>query len=145
VKRIFTTLGVLLIMLSAFGNALFAQARVTGHVFAEVVESIGANSNMTEWVLVQPNRITEEIDLGKISINGGAQSTYGLILTTKELTGKTGAQASFLAKTDYDNSLNMLNSHGKQVLRLYGNADEDLLTTSDRNFTTSYQIIFAYN
>jgi len=132
-------------MLPLFEGSLSAQVRVTGHVFAEVVESIGTSSNTNGWIVVPKDSSGKEFDIGEFSLNGGAMAAYDLIVKTNDITGEAGTQASFLATTDLGNLSYMLDSHGKRVFRLYGSVKEQLCSEAEKNYSASYQVIFAYN
>lgn len=143
--KFFFIIGMFSLVLPALKVTLLAQVRVTGHVFAEVVETVGATANINDWVVVANDNVSSEFELGDLSINGGAMAAYDLIIKTNEMTGETGTQASFLATTDYENQSYMLDSHGKQVFRLYGSASNILNKTREKHFSASYQVTFAYN
>ncbi|MBE0661528.1 MAG: hypothetical protein IH597_03585 [Bacteroidales bacterium] len=140
-----TIIGLIVLMFPLFEGSLIAQVRVTGHIFAEVVESIGTSSNTNDWVMVPQSSSGKEFDLGEISLNGGAMAAYDLIVKTNVMTGEAGTQASFLATTDLGNLSYMLDSHGKRVFRLYGSVKEKLCAEAEKNFSASYHVIFAYN
>lgn len=140
-----TIIGLIVLMLPVCESSLIAQVRVTGHVFAEVVETIGTSSNTNDWVTVPQNSSDKEFDLGEISLNGGAMAAYDLIVKTNDMTGETGTQASFLATTDLGNLSYMLDSHGKRVFRLYGSVKKKLCSETEKNYSASYHVIFAYN
>lgn len=143
--KYFFIIGMFSLVLPALKVTLLAQVHVTGHVFAEVVETVGAAADTNDWVVVTHDNVSSEFELGNLSINGGAMAAYDLVIETNEMTGETGTHASFLATTDYGNQSYMLNYHGKQVFRLYGLASNILNTTREKNFTASYQVTFAYN
>jgi hypothetical protein len=140
-----TIIGLIVLMLPVIESSLNAQVRVTGHVFAEVVESIGTSSNTNDWVMLPQSSSAKEFDLGEISLNGGAMAAYDLIVKTNEMTGEAGTQASFLATTDLGDLSYMLDSHGKRVFRLYGSVKEQSGSQRDKNYSASYHVIFAYN
>lgn len=129
----------------ALKNTSFAQVTVTGHVFAEVVETVGATSKTNDWVVVSQNNNSKEFELGNIEVNGRAMAAYDLIIETKEMTGDTGTKALFSATTGCNNQSYMLDSKGRQVLHLYGMASNFSNKTRKKIFYASYQVTFAYN
>jgi len=145
VAKFFFIMGMFTLVLPALKDTMLAQVHVTGHVFAEVVETVGATANINDWVVVANENVSSEFELGDLSINGGAMAAYDLIIETNEITGETGTKASFLATTDYGNHSYMLNSHGKQVFRLYGSTSNISNKTKEKHFSASYQVTFAYN
>jgi hypothetical protein len=145
VAKFFFIMGIFLLVLPALKITLLAQVRVTGHVFAEVVETVGAAANTNDWVVITHDNVSSEFELGNLSINGGAMAAYDLVIETNEMTGETGTHASFLATTDYGNQSYMLDARGKQVFRLYGSASNISHKTKEKHFSANYQITFAYN
>lgn len=65
-------------------NMLFGQTRVTGHISAEVVESISATNNFNP-VLILSNIETRSLDLGKITINGPEHSICDISVSQSEI------------------------------------------------------------
>src|SRR5665811_680905 len=63
----------------------FAQTTVTGHVFAEVIESVSASSYSQSSFTIQRNQ-TEGIDFGQIDIKSAESTSCSLILGRANLT-----------------------------------------------------------
>lgn len=61
-----------ILILSA--GALYGQVKVTGHVSAEVVESIVAENGFSGNISLNSNQ--KNVDLGSIRLTGPAQATY---------------------------------------------------------------------
>ena len=128
-----------------FRSSILAQSRVTGHVFAEVVESMSVTYNVNNWVVIPPNSNEHGFDLGEISVNGGSLTAYDLIIISSGISGKTGMRAPFDTTTDYNNLSYILDSQGKQVFQLYGSTNDELFAAKEKSFVAEYNIIFAYN
>jgi hypothetical protein len=71
-KRISKFVFILVLIIAAVKGS--AQTKVTGHVFAEVVESVSANSSSQSSVTIQRNQ-TDIIDFGQIEIKSEASAT----------------------------------------------------------------------
>lgn len=135
----------IILMLPLFEGSLTAQVRVTGHVFAEVVECVGTSSNTNDLIVVPQNSSDKEFDIGEFYLNGGAMAAYDLIVKTNDIHGEAGSQASFLATTDLGNLSYMLDFHGTRVFRLYFSVKEQLCSKAEKNYSASYQVIFVHN
>jgi hypothetical protein len=59
-----------------FSFAAISQVKVTGHVFAEVVESVSARSNVVTEIKTDFSQSTNNsnLDLGSITLSSGSHS-----------------------------------------------------------------------
>ncbi len=72
--------------------SIFAQVTVTGHVSAEVIESVSAHNYMNTLLKVQPD-YNGNIDLGTIHISDASQSMVDVNIADFNVTNNTGHQA----------------------------------------------------
>ena len=135
----------LILMISVSVNIAEAQTRVTGHVFAEVVETIGMASNASNRASLQQGVSDSEFDLGEVSINAGAMAAYAIVLETSDMVGDSGKRISFDAKTENGKLVCSLDQSGKQVLRLSGMTKEEIYYAGEKNYTAAYNVTLAYN
>ncbi len=132
-----------LLMLLCISTAAIAQTRVTGRIFAEVVELTGAESNASSYVEVSTNAVSAGFDLGEISFRGKANTAYDLMVSSSDLVGSNGHEAPFHALPEELSG--RIDPSGNQVIRLKGSSCEALLSSSERQFAGNYQVVFAYN
>ena len=133
------------LMILFIGMNAAAQVRVTGHVFAEVVETLGASSGTNNLLSLSQNSINSELDLGEIFINGGAMAAFSVVFENSKITGEYGTRMALRAGVADDVSSGMLDTNGREVLKIIAEADENLLNAHDKNYTGQYQVVFAYN
>lgn len=143
--KVFAIIAVFLLMLPAFSSSLNAQTQVTGHIVAEVVETIGASTKTNDCVVVSKNKTAEKFNLGEVTINSRALTVYDLIIETTDISRKTGTQAALLAKTYLGNLSPMLDADGKHTFRIYGSFEEEPLIAANEGLTAVYKIILAFN
>jgi hypothetical protein len=141
----FATITILILLITSFSVSSFAQVRVTGHVFAEVVEAVGATSVTNNAIQMQQQAVSNNFDMGEITLSGGALAACDVMITTSELEGLTGSRASFAALPENQSATGMLDQYGKQVIRLSGQAGEELLANPDKAYAAQYNVVFAYN
>jgi hypothetical protein len=146
VKQILTISASALILMTLVSmNVAEAQTRVTGHVFAEVVETIGMASNTSNRASLPHDMSGSEFDLGEVSINAGSMGAYAIVIETSDMVGDSGKRVSFDARTENGKLVSNLDQNGKQVLRLSGSAKEEIYFAGEKNFSAAYNITFAYN
>ena len=135
--------GIAMLMLLGISMHSGAQTRVTGHIFAEVVELTGAESRANAYVEIQSNSVSAEFDLGEISFHGKANTAFDVMVTSSDLVGSHGFEAPFQAQPDEFSSTT--DATGKQVIRFSGTAGDDLLHATERQYAGNYQVVFSYN
>ncbi|HPE34814.1 MAG TPA: hypothetical protein PLI65_08465 [Bacteroidales bacterium] len=140
-----TVIVIILVALLNTGMNSYAQVRVTGHVFAEVVEATEASSNTNNTLQVQQNAIGENLELGEIVFNGSSRATCAIMVTSSELKGIDGNHVSFAAKTQFDEMSSTLDEFGKQVIKLQGVTGKEIRKNNDKAYAGQYNVIFAYN
>lgn len=142
-KSIAVFICTVIMMTGAFNSDARAQTRVTGHVFAEVVETVGASANTANLAsLSQPGAT---FDLGEIALNGGSMAAFTVVIESGEMVGQSGERASFNARTNDGKLVSSLDPNGRQVVRFRGSANEENAAGNERNFSAAYSVTLAYN
>jgi hypothetical protein len=141
--RAFVAYGLALLILTGISVQSVAQTRVTGHVFAEVVELTGAESNANKSIEIKAGDSFSDIDLGEISFHGKAGTTYELMVSSSPIKGHDGYEHLFETRCDRHGST--IDVSGNEVIRLTGSADDSLLLSSERQYAGEYQVVFVYN
>lgn len=138
----FTTIIIALLFTSLSVNG---QARVTGHVFAEVVETAGMTSEANQQVALRMDQNQTRMDLGAMTISGGACTAGAIVITTSSLTSVAGTVVPFHAEVTSQSSTPVLSTSGNEVINLSGNVDPSVFTMEDRLYAAQYNVVFAYN
>lgn len=120
-----------------------AQVRVTGHIFAEVVELTGAERNTNEYVALSAIEPVSDFDLGEITFRGKANTTFEVVISSSSLTGDNGSEANF--ETHQTDLSNTLDNSGSQSIKLRGTAGENVYTSGNKQFAGNYNVVLAYN
>jgi len=134
-----------MISLLLAGLDLTGQARVTGHVFAEVVETAGMRSEANQQVALRMDQSQTRMDLGAMTISGGASTAGAIVITASNLCSLSGTAIPFHAETTLQNSTSVLSAEGSEVINLSGNVDESVFLMQDRLYAAQYNVVFAYN
>ena len=122
-----------------------SQTRVTGHVFAEIVEATSAESKMSSYITLERNNIDSDFSLGEISTSGKANTTFSVIFDIDGMKGENEGTALFEASICAECSGDILNDNGKQVFSLLGKPGDEILSQNSKLYDAQYQIVFAYN
>jgi len=138
--RLFLILSILAVA-SATG---FAQTTVTGHVFAEVVESVSASSYSQSSVTMQRNQ-TEGIDFGQIDIKSAASASCSLILGQAILTSNNNKQILMETSAYGNQGLEGNAINGIQSINLQCLPGESTLDLAATEYTGNINIVLAYN
>jgi hypothetical protein len=118
-----------------FSFVAISQVKVTGYVFAEVVESVSATSNAITNIQTQisPGGTNKNIDLGSITLNSGTNLSYNVMMTNTSISDSKGDQL--------DMQIYSANSD-KSIVEIKGKIADN---NSVGQFKGSYTMIFAYN
>lgn len=122
----------------------FAQTSVTGHVFAEVVESVSASSYSQSSFTIQKNQ-TAGIDFGKIDIKSAASASCSLILGNAILTSNTNQQIAMVTSAYSNQNLEANAINGIQSISLQCHPLESELDQNASKYTGNVNIVLAYN
>jgi hypothetical protein len=141
VKNIFC----LLFLLSTFILNVNAQVVATGHIFAEIVETIGTKSAVTNMLTLQHKGQTDNLDLGSIKLNGNSSSICNVIVSSSQLRGENGGQVSFFANDNFRSQEEILNAKGENLICLKGSVGTEIFQSDNIDYTGQYYVIFAYN
>jgi hypothetical protein len=122
----------------------YTQTTVTGHVFAEVVESVSASTYSQSSFTIQRNQ-TEVIDFGQIDIKSAASSSCSLILGRANLRSNTNQQIAMQTSAYSSQSMmgNAINGIQSISLQCHPNESGSNLTAS--RYKGDINIVLAYN
>ncbi len=138
--RIFITLSVLII---AAVTGL-AQTTVTGHVFAEVVESVSASSQSLSMLTIQRNQ-TGSVNFGQIEIKSTASTSYSLILGNANLTDNNKQHVSMETSASGTQSPDGNAISGYQSISLQCQPDANMLDHRALSYQGDVNVVLAYN
>lgn len=135
---------VTLSVLAVVATTGFGQTTVTGHVFAEVVESVSASSQSQSSFTIQRNQ-TEGIDFAQIEIKSAASASCSLILGKANLIGNNQQRISM--ETTASSTINMQGNaiNGYQSISLQCQPDVSMLDQSASSYQGDINIVLAYN
>jgi len=122
----------------------FAQTTVTGHVFAEVVESVSASQTSQSSFSIQRNQ-TSGIDLGQIEIKSAASATCSLILSKANFTNDSKQSFALNTSASSTQSLKGNAINGYQSISLQCQPDKAMLAQSASQYQGEVNIVLAYN
>jgi hypothetical protein len=138
---------VIFVVLSVLGLATtggYAQTTVTGHVFAEVVESVSASTTTQSSFNVQRNQTTA-IDFGKIEIKSGASSSCSLILGKANLTSNFQNRIALETIANSRTGMNNNALNGCQSINLQYQPNDTMLAQDASLYQGDINIVLAYN
>jgi len=135
---------VILSILSITAIRVFAQTTVTGHVFAEVVESVSASSYSQASITFQRNQ-TKGIDFGTIDIKSSESALCSLILSKANLTGNNQKHIAMETSAVSSHNLEENAINGPQSISLQCQPDQNMLDQSASSYKGDINIVLAYN
>lgn len=124
--------------------SMYAQTTVTGHVFAEVVESVSASNYSQASISIQRNQ-TKGIDFGKIEIKSAGSAMCSLILSKANLTGNNQTRISMVTSVVNSHNLQENAINGPQSINLQCQPDQNMLDKSATSYMGDINIVLAYN
>ena len=122
----------------------FAQTRVTGHVFAEVVESVSASSYSQSSFTIQRNQ-TEVFDFGHINIKSTESASCSLILGRANLRSNTNQQIAMQTSAYSSESMQGNAINGNQSINLQCHPGETGSELAASQYNGEINIVLAYN
>jgi hypothetical protein len=141
-KRVWSFLVFSILALSI--TAGFAQTTVTGHVFAEVVESISASNYSHSLFSIRRND-TKGIDFGQIDIKSAGSASCSLILGKVFLTGNNN-QHIVMDTSAYSTQILEGNAiNGVQSISLQCHPGDSELDFDASEYSGNVNIVLAYN
>lgn len=141
-KRLSSLLALTILALSVANG--FAQTTVTGHVFAEVVESVSASSYSQSSFTIQRNQ-TKGIDFGQIDIKSAESASCSLILGRANLTSNNNQHIVMGTSATGTTSLKGNAINGSQSISLQCNPGESGFDQNATSYTGDVNIVLAYN
>lgn len=138
---------VYIVFLTLFFNYLngFSQTKVTGHIFAEIVESVGTSSKINNFIKVDKEAQTQKVNLGEIAICNGQNSYSSLVFHAQILNNKEKEILFFEGFNYFDYTDNENHNHGIQRYKLIGNSFKETWDKPDELNVLSFQVTIAYN
>jgi hypothetical protein len=128
-------------MVYATGNA---QTRVTGHVFAEVVESVSASTYSQSSFTIKRSQ-TVGIDFGQIEIKSAASASCSLILGRANLTSNNNQQIALETSAYSTQSIDGNSINGTQSISLQCHPGETGSILGASHYKGDINIVLAYN
>jgi len=140
ILRIFVS-SIILLIASVTG---FAQTSVTGHVFAEVVESVSASSYSQASFTIQKNN-AGSINFGQIEIKSASSASCSLILGMANLTGNNHQQFSMKTSSSGTQSPDGNSINGLQSINLQCQPNVNMLDQNALSYQGNVNVVLAYN
>lgn len=122
----------------------FAQTTVTGHAFAEVVESVSASSQSQSNFTIQRNQSTG-LDFGTINIKSGEYASCALLLGKLNLTSANKNKISLETSAQLFSQTNINAINGSESISLQCLPTEQLMNTEPTDYKGDINIVLAYN
>lgn len=122
----------------------YTQTRVTGHVFAEVVESVSASSQSQSNFIIQRNE-TGSINYGNIAINSASSASCSLLLSDANLTGNNQKHITMETYAFGGQGLQANAINGNQSINIQCQPCENMLDQDVTSYTGNVNIVLAYN
>ena len=122
----------------------YAQTRVTGHVFAEVVESVSASSQSQSSFTIQRNN-AGSIGFGQIKIKSAVSASCSLILGKANLTSNNQQQISMETSASGSQSPDGNAINGYQSINLHCQPSDNMLNQSALSYKGNVNVVLAYN
>ena len=118
-----------------------AQATVTGHVSAEIVEAVSVSSNATTDITIHNHTAANHnsLNLGNITVKSGSSVSCNIVINPATVSSRSGNSFTLVPSAGISNTL-----YGNNTLALKGIAEMQS-DTSSGEYKGSYSIIFAYN
>lgn len=125
---------------------LMAQTRVTGHVFAEIVEPAGIVVNTkNEHDYSENDTVIGELNLGEINITGNSDAVVAFEIYSDGLVDDSGKNYSFNVFPMADNENDPLKTNEEQIVKFSGIPDKTILENKNSILKGHYHAVFIYN
>lgn len=122
----------------------FAQTTVTGHVFAEVVESVSASSYSPSSVTMHRDQ-TEGIDFGQIHIKSAASASCSLLLGRANLTSNNNQHIAMETSASSVQSIDGNAINGSRTISLQCHPGKTGPNLTASQYNGDINIVLAYN
>jgi hypothetical protein len=129
------------IFLILSGSWCYGQVKVTGHICAEVVESISVSCNNNPELAYLSKNVTK-LDVGSFSISGAASATYNLIIDNANVRNESGDSYTIQTNTDGAEKSLIADLSGKHSLTLVAGTTE---LPANGQYQGNFGVTFAYN
>jgi len=125
-------------------SAIFAQTTVTGHISAEVVESVSASQHSQTSISFQRNQAIG-IEFSQIEVKSAASATCSLILGKANLTSNSQQQVALETSARFSQGMQGNAINGVQSISLQYQPSESMLAENDSQYQGDINIVLAYN
>lgn len=125
-----------------FSYSALGQVTVVGHIFAEVVEAASIYSDAITELSISSSDNSTELDLGKMTVNTGSNTSCDIVVKHANLTSKDGTTIALEAKAT-NPTLKSNDSFNNRTIKLTGNTDSS--KGQSGVYQGSYTIVLAYN
>lgn len=129
------------IFLIISGSWCYGQVMVTGHVCAEVVESISVSCNSNPDMAYLSKNV-KKLDVGSFNVSGAASSTCNLIIDNANVTNDSGESYTIQTNTVGSEKSLIADLSGKQSLTLVAGTTE---LPANGQYQGNFGVTFAYN
>ncbi|MFW6290049.1 MAG: hypothetical protein ACOC0R_03690 [Mariniphaga sp.] len=140
--------GILFLILLTAVSSLQAQVRVTGHVFAEIVEptALSAKANNSHFIETAKSTSANELVIAQVKLSGGVNMNIDVAVQTTHLEAANGQTFPFNAFacpecSDYNQHTNA----GEKVFTLKATPGESLRKEKNNTYNGRYSVVFMYN
>jgi len=139
---------VLFIIFLSFNHSLHAQVRVTGHVFAEIVEptALSSKANNSHFIEAADHTNNNDLILAEIKLSGGPDMNIDIIVTTSNLVSAKGETLPFDAFACPEcTGSNQNERSGDKLFTLKASPVESIRQKNSATYNGSYSVVFMYN
>lgn len=125
-----------------------AQVRVTGHVFAEIVEptALSAKVNNSHLIKGKDNPGNYEMILAEVKLSGSLNMNINVVVTTSDLIASNGEILPFNAFACPECTEDIRNNiAGEKLFTLKATSGEGIRKQINNTFNGHYNVVFIYN
>ena len=145
-------LAIVLTLGSAGSKLCSAQLVATGHITAEVIESVSASSQAATTLSLgtstagtsQLAATSPKLNLGTMTVNSGSNATVCVVLKSATLSDSQGNGFTLDPSMSNNATASVTQSNGSQNIQLNGTANLNANQASGL-YAGSYTVVFAYN
>jgi hypothetical protein len=135
---------VLSALLVLLGSGGFSQTIVTGHISAEVVESVSASQTSNSHFSISRNS-GKSMDLGKIDIKSASNASCALLLSDARLTANDRSEVTFQTSVLSDRNIPVDAISGSANVNLRCQTEGEPIGDGIHSLDGEVSIILAYN
>lgn len=141
-KSVKVIITVLVLYLSCLHG--FSQTKVTGHIFAEIVESASIMSQTNNFLILENNTFEDNLFLGKISLKGGSNFLISVNLNTDGVRGNETLDLE-LSINSMEKNVMFINEDGTKTYNIVAEVKTENQSFTSKDYSAHYEIIFIHN